>query len=162
HQQLVAVAQVVGQGVKRRPAAIHHHAEDLTDRRGDEVWIADRGQRHERDAVLKLIEHLGGDLRREARLAGATRSHQRDEPGIRAEQQLVYGRALVLSADQGATLDRQVVRAGGQAAQGRESGGQAWADDLEDVLYLDYVAQTVLAQIEQLDVWWQVLGDEIA
>ncbi len=93
-----------------------------------------RGQRDEEDAVRKAVQHVGGDLERQARLAGAARPGQRDQAGVRAQQRRPDRLELLLPPDERRRLHRQVVRDRGQRSERREVGRQVRADELVDPL----------------------------
>ena len=91
----------------------------LAIREAIEARVADRLERHEPHAVGELVGDVGGELERQAGLAGAAGPGQRQQPGRREE----LGRLaqLRLPPDEARQLGRQVVRAGGRATGSAES-----------------------------------------
>ena len=86
-----------------------------------------------------FLQHVGGGLQREPRLADATDTDQRHEP-VRSEQRLDLG-LLPFPADERCDLLRQVVRRGLQRAQRRKVSPQLWMHDLVDALGAREIAQ---------------------
>ncbi len=78
----------------------------LRDRRKHGLGIAERGQRHEPDAVPELLPELGRSLKRKPRLPRAARPAERDEWVRTNERQHLV--ELLLSADQRRRLGRKV------------------------------------------------------
>ena len=74
-------------------------AERLRDRRHDELPVADRRERDEEDAVSELLDHLGGGLEREARLAGAAGARERQQADVVGQERLQL-LELVVAPDQ--------------------------------------------------------------
>ena len=119
HEEHVAIAQRVRDGVEERPFRGLADEERRRDRRRQQVGFRDRGELDEERPVAVSQEPLRRDLEREARLAGATRPGQRDEPGP-VEERLDRG-DLRLATDEGGELDGQVVGPRVEAPQGRET-----------------------------------------
>ena len=96
----VAVSQQGDQLVGERTIAGLPHAQGLRDRRQDEGGIADRGERHEGDAVGEGIGNLFGYSHRQPGLADPAGPNQGNEWRIRAQQQRVEGGDLTLPPNQ--------------------------------------------------------------
>jgi hypothetical protein len=73
-------------------------ADDLGDRRLDELCVAERGERDPPDPVSVLLDELGRGLQSKPRLAGAAGAGQGDEPG--GGEQLEQLGQLRLAADE--------------------------------------------------------------
>ena len=121
------------------------------ERRGDDVWhearVRDRRELDKPGAVRVVVESLGGDLERQAGLADAARAEEGQEP--RACQCLARLVELVLAADEGRHLLRQVVGRGFQRAQRREVLAQRRMQHLVQTLRAREVAQAHEAQVAQ-------------
>ena len=82
------------------------HAQRLGDRRQHQHRVGDGSQVDEEHAVGERLDHLGGDLQRQAGLAGAARPRQRQEMCLGIQQPLPHGRHLALAPDEGCELHR--------------------------------------------------------
>ena len=71
-------------GEQRRPRV--GETQSLSDGRQQQVGIRRRGEVDEERTVIPLRLELGGDRERQARLAGAARPDQRDEPRLAAKE----------------------------------------------------------------------------
>jgi hypothetical protein len=78
-QQALPRLQVRAQRVGERLAGLLAHGEHLCRLVRDERRVADRREIEEPDAVGIRIEHVGGDLQREPRLAEAAHPEERQE-----------------------------------------------------------------------------------
>ena len=105
-QQQLLPAQVVAQGLLQRLARGFLDAEHLRQRAAHQRRIEQRGEVDEPDAVPKGIEHFGGSLQCQPRLADAAGSRQRQQ-SRRRQQPLEFG-DLPLAADEGREHLRQV------------------------------------------------------
>ncbi len=97
HEQPLA-ADVIDEPVVR--------ADPRRDRPLDQRRIAERLQRDAEDAVGELVDRVGRQLEREARLAAPAGPSQREQP-MRADERTCLGE-LALSAHERGGLDRQV------------------------------------------------------
>src|SRR5207249_3479149 len=134
------------QRLQQRLAAGLSHAEGLRNRGGDQSGIADGSEIDEEDAVAELIQEIGGDLEGKAGLAGAARAGEGHQAGVVAEEELLHGGELLLSADQRRALGQEVVGPGIEAAQRREVGGKVRGAELVDALGSGEVPEAALAQ----------------
>ena len=69
--------------------------------RQDEIGILERGEADKHDAVVEIVEELGGDLYGEPRLARPAGAGQRDEPDLRPPEQVHHLPDLTLASDEG-------------------------------------------------------------
>ncbi len=81
HQQHAAVTKLANKAVSNR-LQLGSYVERSDERRQHQLWVAHRGQIDEEDAVGELPVHSRGDGQRQASLAHATRSDQRQQPRI--------------------------------------------------------------------------------
>ncbi len=80
---------------------------------------------------------------------------------MRTAQELAHRVTLALAPDERRRLQRQVRRTGVEALQGSEVGREVLAAELEDLLWLGQVLQTVPAEIAQLQVGRQLGAREL-
>jgi hypothetical protein len=76
--------------------------------RDDERGVTDGGQRDEVDAIDKMVEQIGGNLKGEAGFANAARPREGEQTNLLLEQQLLDGGELVSTADERAAGQRKV------------------------------------------------------
>ena len=170
----MAVPQVREDEIPRRfPARV-----TKVERRGDghrnENGIGHVGQRNEGRAIGELRAQLGGEMKREPGLAGASRSGQRQQSrGLliptrlaiprRQEPKRGAGRGdLLLASDQWCGRMRHVVQITLRCAQGREVGGKTRSDDLVDVFRVEQILEGVRPEIAQGDAGWEAVAGELA
>jgi DNA gyrase/topoisomerase IV subunit A len=122
----------------------------LGDGRWDQRRVGDGGKRHEGDAVREVVEQVGGDPEAKARLADAASADEREEAHVVALQLAPHGRRFASAADERGQLGRQVVWAPVQGAERWERVGQAFGDELIDVLGLLEVFESALAEVAEL------------
>ena len=67
---------------------------------GHAAWVADRGERHEVDAVRKLVAKNGRDLKREARLADPRGPEQGNQRHIVALEERAHRGDFSCAADE--------------------------------------------------------------
>ena len=157
-QQHPLLPDVVGKRVHGRAVAAVRHAEHPRDRGGHQGRVADRFERHEPDPVRELVGRGRRDLQREPGLAGAARPGQAQQPGPGQQR---HGLAeLLVAADEGRELGRQVVRPGVQRPQRREVGRHAIDDELGEALRGAQVLQPMLPEVAEGDAVGQRPGDE--
>jgi hypothetical protein len=106
-------------------------------------------QRDEEDAVGEVLEHLGGGLEREPGLPRATRTDEGQQLSVVTPQQVDDVRHLLLSTEEGSRLAGEVLRSGVHGSEGRKVSRQVGMHQLEDVLGLQQIAQSVLAEVAQ-------------
>ena len=85
--QQAPVAQIGHQRLQQRLLPAFLEAKRLRKRRDDQFRVADGRQVDEADAVREVVAQLGCRLQREARLARAAGSRQRQQPHLRALEQ---------------------------------------------------------------------------
>ena len=124
------------------PPAALDEAERRQDRACDQARIADGLEGHEPDAVGISVRDVRGELEGQSRLAGPTRSGERQQ-SCRLEEALGLGQ-LGVPTDEARQLRRQVVRATIEGPDRREVGPQAVDHELADALRAE-VLQAVLA-----------------
>src|SRR3989337_458733 len=123
----------------------------MSNGRCDEPWIGDRRQRDKKYAIVKMLDHLSGNLQRQPSLATATRSRQRQEALIR--KQLLDLANLSGAPDETVKLNRQIIWGYIQRLERREISGQILCNHLEDMLDALKVLQAVFTQIPQGDIF---------
>ena len=116
HQQHLLVTEVLLQPHQGRLAAKLTNAQRRRDGGHHERWIAHWRKRDEEDAVLELVQYLGGHLQSEPGLAHAARAREREQPHVRAQQLAPDGDDVGLATDESRDLGRQVVS--GSASDG--------------------------------------------
>jgi hypothetical protein len=99
-QQQVPIAEVPHHAAGERPVARLAHAEGLRDRRGDEVRVASRGEGDEGDAGGEVRREDLGHPQRQARLADAARTGQRQEADAPVPEEVAERGDLALPSDQ--------------------------------------------------------------
>ena len=161
-EQQLPVAQMCLEGGEKRLGGLLAHAEGVSNGGGNQGRVGNGGQADEVDALLEVVEAVGGDVDGEAGLAGATGAGQGDEGYVRAQQQVAYGDQFLVAADERVALDRQVVGQRVEAAQWREVNGQVRGDDLEDVLGTGQVLEAMAAQVAQADGGRQRVPHQLA
>ncbi len=148
-QKELLAAQVVDQHVQHRAIGVLAEAQRAGDRRHDQLGIGDRRQRHEPGAVRQCLLHRGGDLDREAGLAGPTGPGERQQPRP-LEQPADLG-DLGLATDEGRELGRDVADARVLGPRRREVRGEVLEDQLREVFGMVQVLQAVLPQVPKRD-----------
>ena len=146
-QQRLPRLQMRAQRVRERLARLLAHGEHLRRLVRDERRIADRREVQEPDAVGIRVEHVGGDLQRQPRLAETAHAEQRQQAV--ALEELSGLLELALASDERGELLRQVVGRGFERAQRREVRPQVGMQDLVDVLRGRQVLQPDAAEIAQ-------------
>ena len=106
-EQELAVPQRHEQPVGKRLVALLPDADGLGDGGNDEVRIAHRGQIDEADAVGELRDQVRRDLQREPGLAYPTRTGQRQQRHVLAQEQLSDRGDLPLPANQRGAWQRK-------------------------------------------------------
>ena len=79
-EQHAARSDGLGDAVEERPGGQLRHADHARDRRRHELAFPDGLERHEPDPVREVVRCRRGDLQRQAGLADAARSGQREQP----------------------------------------------------------------------------------
>jgi hypothetical protein len=79
HQQECAGAQIVGEHRQEWPTDLFAQPERARNRQRHQQWISQRCQFDQPDTIGKLFQLIGGDVQRQAGLAGAARTGQRDQ-----------------------------------------------------------------------------------
>lgn len=100
-QEHLAITQGGGKAGRQRPRSSFRDAERLGDGGGDQLGVAQRGQRDPDRAVTKGGQRLLGHAHRQARLAHAAGAGQRDHTDFHPAEQGSHGRGLRLPSDQG-------------------------------------------------------------
>ena len=153
--------QVMLEDLDERRIAIFLDAQRLRNRRDDQRGIADGRQRHKKDAVLKIVQQIGGHLERQARLAGSPGPGQGQQAHVGAPQQCADSRHLSFSPDKQSGERRQIVGAEVERPERRKIGRQIRGDHLVDALGPGDVSQAALAQVARLDAGRQALADQL-
>jgi len=123
----------------------------VRDRRHHDLGIGNRRERDEEDAVRALVHQLRAGLEREPGLARAPRPGERHQAHAVPPQELVDLGHLPLAADEGRRLDREVGRPVVERPQRRKVAGQGRIDELEEMLRLGQVLQSVVAEVAEPD-----------
>ena len=118
HEQHVTVGDAVHEGLHRASADHLLEAQHLPDGRRHQLRVADGGQRHEHGTIAEVGLRATRDLHRQACLAGAAGTGQRQQPG--GGQQPPGAFDLPLAADEGGDLGGQLLEARRYRADGRE------------------------------------------
>lgn len=84
------------------------HTQSMCYGRAHQIGVTDRGQGYEDDSVRKRVAHLYGRLDREARLADAWRSHEREEADVFAGDLPADGRNFLLAPKERRGGSRQI------------------------------------------------------
>jgi hypothetical protein len=147
HQQELLVAQALLHRLQDGASARLGDGKGPGHRRGDQGGIGHRRQVREEGAILERGEELGRDLEGQAGLAGATRAGQGEQPGL-LQQRPDLG-DLLLPADEGGELHREVAGPGVQRPRRREVGREALDQQLVQVLGHGDVLQPVVAQVAE-------------
>ena len=143
-EQHVARAQRVGELIERRAARVERDEARARDGRGEVVAVLERREIGE-ERTARMVRLLPArDLDREAGLAGAPGSGQRDEAVI--EQQAAHCRDVVAAADEARALRRDRRRRDIERARWREVGGETGRVDLVERDRAVDVAQLMRAQ----------------
>ena len=148
-QQRLQRLEVRAQRLRERASRLFAHAQHLRDLVRDQRRIADRREIDEPDAVRIRVEHVGGDLQREAGLAETAHAEEREQ--ARALEQLLRLGDFALAPDERRELLRQVVRRRFERAQRREILPQVGMQDLVDVLGRRQVLEPDAAEIAKRD-----------
>ncbi len=101
-EQLLAVADVSGEGDLRRPVGGEPGVQGLGDRRADQLGLAERRQLDRPDPVGEILRLLPRKLQRQPGLAAAAGPGQGEEPRV-AQQRRGLGQ-LALAADEAGQL----------------------------------------------------------
>ncbi len=118
------------------------------DRRGDELGVGDRGQRHEPRAVRKALDAVARQRQREPRLAGAAGAREREQARPDEER---HGVVHLGAADERGQLRRQVVGREIEGLERGKRGPEPVGDHLVQALRAREVLQLVLADVVQGD-----------
>src|SRR5438132_9289443 len=100
---------------------------------------------------MEVLQQVRSNLQSEAGLAGSCRPGEGDERHVRLAKESRHARRFLLSADEGRGLAGEVVGEGIEGLERRELRGQAWCEQLEDVLGAEEVFEAVLAQVSKAD-----------
>jgi hypothetical protein len=160
-QQQPLVLQMLAQQLPRRPHTPVADGQRLRDGGQDDA-IGEGGKVDEPDAVRKLLQQVGGELQRQAGLAGAARPGQRQQTHLAAAEQRPRPRQLPRTADERRRLHRQVRRPVLERPRRRELRAQTTRQQLVDPLRLREVLQPVLAQVAQRQLGQRRLVQQLA
>ena len=149
HKQEVLVTQVIVQRLRERLAGLLPHRKRLGHRRDEEIGIGDRGEVDEEDPSFEIRDQLRGHLEREARLASATGSRERDEPNVLSPHEGHGLRHLLLAPDQRRRLNRQIRRPRFKRLQGREVVLEPRNQKLVQPLRVSEILEAVLSEVAQ-------------
>src|SRR4051794_6014589 len=108
--------------------------EDGRDCRQNERGIVQRGKVNEPDPIGKTVQHLGGELQGQARLARATWPGERQEARFVVNQAMAKGGELLVPPKDHGRLDRQVVGSTVQCLEWGKGGWQPRKNKLKDLL----------------------------
>src|SRR5262249_51823655 len=108
-------------------------AERLRNGGQDQRRISDGGQVHEEHAISELLTQFCSHLQPQARFADATRTSQGEQPHIVTQQQVGDLRHVLLAANKGGELDRQIVWVQIEGPQGWKISRQVRSDKLEEL-----------------------------
>jgi hypothetical protein len=120
------------------------------DRVGHAVGLADRSQFHEIDAVVGLVEQLGGDAERQPGFTGPAGACQGDETVI--PNQSRQRRDLLVPPDEARALHWEVVARDVKRLQRRERRRDSWGLDLQDRDRLEQIAKADGSEFPQVGV----------
>ena len=101
-EQLLAIADVTGEGDLRRPIGGEPGVQGLGDRGADQLGLAECRQLDQPDPVGEILRLLPGKLQRQPGLAAAAGPGQGEEPRV-AQQRRDLGQ-LALAADEAGQL----------------------------------------------------------
>ncbi len=119
-----------------------------------------RTQVHEPHAFGELVEHLAGELHREAGLANASGPGEGDER--RGGEDLLRLGYLPLAPHEGGELPRKVVRSRVDGPQGRKVSFEAGSRDLVELLRCGEVLELVLAEVHQAHLVGELAAREVS
>jgi len=147
HEQEPPVPRELEQRVEHREPRFLLDANHAGDGLRNEARIGDGRQFDQPDAVGVVVERVRRHLQRQAGLAEAAASQQRQQAHV-AEQRPHF-RKLALAGDKWRQLSRQVVGRRLERAQRRELRAQTRMDDLMNALRFGKVAQAYRPQVAQ-------------
>ena len=144
-QQQPLVAQPVGQrlAIGRAPALATPRALAIAARRARDRGWARAARRRRRPGSRR---RPGGELQREARLAGPARAGERQQPGRASSRPPPRARRRVRRTSSAASAGCSGGRPG---SEGREVARQPGGDELQDALRRAQVLEPVLAEVAQ-------------
>ena len=146
-QQPAAVAELLGQGLKRRARPRQVDAHRPGDAAKGQLGPGDPGQRDEHDARSEAVTQAFGHGHRQAGLADPTRPAEGHQPGP-VQQPPDLG-DLLLPAHERGELPRQVVAPGVQRPRRREVGPEPLHHQVVQVLGQGDVLQPVRTQVPE-------------
>ena len=130
------------------------------DGRRDQCGVREADEVDPPDAVGVTLGDLGRDLLREACLARAARSGERDQAIVVEESD--DGDDVVEASDERRQRHRQVVRHRVERPQRRELGGEVGMGELPDVLGTGEVLQAMHPEIDERHVVAEVVDHQVA
>ena len=160
HEQHGLCRAASRRAVGDRPGATFGYTDGAGDPGGDQHRVADGLERHEEDAVRKVVRDARGELERQSRLARPARARQGQQPS-RPKEGRRLGQ-LGVATDEGRQLGRQVVGMGVGRPRRGELGGQPVDDHLDQVDRRQEVLEAEGTQIPQRDVGRQVRREQPA
>ena len=159
HEQRGLVAEPLCEGLGDGPAGLLADAERFGGGLRHQLWLAERRELDQPDAVLEAVDHVGGRLEREAGLARAAGA---DEGEHAAGRELLLDlRELGVATDEAGRADRQVVAARVHRPERRKFRAEISCGDLEDPLRALEVAEAVPAEVAELDPLGQAVDREV-
>jgi hypothetical protein len=162
HQEELALMEEIRDSFGQGEASAFLHAERPADRRKDEGRVGNGCQRHEESTVREVVEQVRRSLQRKPSLAGTARPGQRQQPHVRASEQVDDIGQLLLATNQRSRLRRKVRR---PVVEGRERGKvvvETLGDKLEDPLCPRQVFQPMRAEVAQSELIRQILLNEVS
>jgi hypothetical protein len=149
HEQLLLARECVRERLGQRNPRLLAMSEPASDCRQHERRVAQRSERHERDAVRETVGELCGCVKREARLAGAAGADERQQARFGVEQ-LPDLRDLLRATDEPVRRNRQRdVRP--QRLRCWKVGREPVGEQLVETLRLRQVLQAMGAEVEDAD-----------
>src|SRR5262249_21921944 len=116
-EQQIACCQILADAIQAQMCAEVTQAQGTSDG-WNNVGRAESGtQVDKRNPMLERVDQTGGNCERQPGLARATSANQREQAGLRAEQQRTDVGHLVVASNQGCRLRRQT--AGNERARHR-------------------------------------------
>jgi hypothetical protein len=134
-------------------------AERSRDRGRDSIRVVQRGELDEPGTTRVRVEHVGGKLQREARLAAPARAGDRQDPS-RSQEPAQVGE-LLGAADEACQLHREVVRQILERRQRRVAARHLRVPQLEDPFGPPEVLQPVQAEVGECRAAGRAVTDEV-
>ncbi len=105
----MAIVEMVGQSFDERGLRIFGNTQGSGDNLRHEVFIGERGEFNQPDAMFKVIDQVGANLKGETSFTGPARPRKRDQGMLFDQAVEIFD--LLLATDEAGDLDGQVVGA---------------------------------------------------